>query len=67
MPYLLVLERAPGTHNIQSSAGLRLFTSTCCVVCLLPQVNSNKLQIAALEALCFIHFGALERSGKEWS
>ena len=67
MPYSLVLERASGTHKDSVQQGLGLLTSTCSVVCLLPQVYSNKLRLAALEALCFILFGALERSGKVWS
>ena len=67
MPYSLVLERASGTHIYSVQQELSLLTSTCSVVCLLPQVHSNKLRLAALEALCFILFGALQRSGKEWS
>ena len=67
MPYSLVLERASGTHIYSVQQELSLLTSTCSVVCLLPQVHSNKLRLAALEALCFILFGALLRSGKEWS
>ena len=67
MPYSLVLERASGTHKNSVQRGPSLLTSTCSVVCLLPQAYSNKFRLAALEAPCFILFGALERSGKEWS
>ena len=67
MPYSLVLERASGTHKNTVQRMLSLLTSTCSVVCLLPQAYSNKFQLAALEVLYFIPFGALECSGKEWS
>jgi hypothetical protein len=62
-----VLERAPGTHKKSVQQGLGLLTFTCSVVCLLPQVYSNKLRLVALGVLRFIPFGALQRSGKEWS
>ena len=41
--------------KIQSNAWLSLLTSTCSVVCLLPQAYSNILRLAALEASVF-HF-----------
>ena len=49
MPYSLVLERVSGTHTDSVQPKLSLLTSTCSVVCLLPQVYSNKLRLAASE------------------
>ena len=67
MPYSSVLERASGTHNNSVQLKLGLLTPTCSVVCLLPQVQFNKFGLAALVVPGFIPFGALKRSGKEWS
>ena len=53
MPYSLVLERASGTHTNSVQPKLSLLTSTCSVVYLLPQVQFNKLRLAALEVLRF--------------
>nr|DAW37511.1 MAG TPA: hypothetical protein [Caudoviricetes sp.] len=39
-----MLERASGTHKDSVQQGLGLLTSTCSVVCLLPQVQSNKFR-----------------------
>lgn len=59
MPYLLVLERASGTHKHSVQQALGLLTSTCSVVCLFPQVHSNKLRLAALEVPGFIFLWCL--------
>ena len=59
MPYLLVLERASGTHIYSVQQELSLLTSTCSVVCLLPQAYSNKLRLAALEVPGFIFLWCL--------
>ena len=59
MPYLLVLERASGTHKHSVQQALGLLTSTCSVVCLFPQVHSNKLRLAVLEVPGFIFLWCL--------
>jgi len=64
MPYSLVLERASGTHIYSVQQELSLLTSTCSVVCLLPQVHSNKLRLAALEAH-FVSFSLVPCSAAE--
>ena len=67
MPYSLVLERASGTHIYSVQQELSLLTSTCSVVYLLPQVQFNKLRLAALEVLMFhfplVPWSAAERNG----
>ena len=67
MPYSLVLERASGTHIYSVQQELSLLTSTCSVVYLLPQVQFNKLRLAALEVLIFhfplVPWSAAERNG----
>lgn len=64
MPYSLVLERASGTHIYSVQQELSLLTSTCSVVCLLPQAYSNKLRLAALEAH-FVSFSLVPCSAAE--
>ena len=59
MPYSSVLERASGTHKYSVQQELSLLTSTCSVVCLLPQAYSNKLRLAALEVPGFIFLWCL--------
>ena len=59
MPYSSVLERASGTHKYSVQLKLGLLTSTCSVVCLLPQAYSNKLRLAALEVPGFISLWCL--------
>ena len=59
MPYSSVLERASGTHKYSVQQELSLLTSTCSVVCLLPQAYSNKLRLAALEVPGFISLWCL--------
>ena len=59
MPYSSVLERASGTHKYSVQLKLGLLTSTCSVVCLLPQGYFNKLRLAALEVPGFIFLWCL--------
>ena len=42
LTFSLVPERASGTHTNSVQPKLSLLTSTCSVVCLLPQTHSNK-------------------------
>ncbi len=64
MPYLLVLERASGTHkySVQFTTGPTLLHVLCSVP--LPQVHSNKLRLAALEAPVFHPFWCLAAQRK---
>ena len=50
-PTHLCLKERPAHIRIQSSVTLSLLTSTCSVVCLVPQVYSNRFLTAALEVL----------------
>lgn len=52
-PIYLCLKECPAHIYIQSSVRLSLLTSTCSVVCLLPQIYSNKILYAALVAKQF--------------
>ena len=58
------LKEHPAHIKIQSSARLSLLTFTCSVVCLLPQVHSNKLENAVLVAPVFHPLWCLEAQRK---
>ena len=53
------MKEHPAHIAIQSNTRLSLLTSTCSVVCLLPQAHSNKFRLAVLEALVFHPFWCL--------